>query len=449
MVKTLEQYQHILIVGLGQTGLTVAHYLASCGVGFSVTDTRENPPGSDELLQAYPTTKTYFGAFTDEVFAQADCLVVSPGISPKLPIIQAAKQRGADIVGDIELFVRAAKAPIVAITGSNGKSSLTTILGMMGNAAGIKTYAGGNLGVWALDMLKENDAQLYVMELSSFQLETTQSLKAKSAIVMNVCEDHMDRYDDFNDYAMTKQTVYQGCECAVVNRDDATVMAMPVDGAVNSFGFDVPPNDQAYGLLHDATGNTWLAKGQEKLMAVSELKTPGLHNAANALAALAMGEQLGFPLDAMLHALREFTGLAHRTQWIGEFDGVQWYNDSKGTNVGATVAALQGMPNQTVLIAGGQGKGADFSPLIPVLKEKTRAVILFGEDRDKLEQVVKNNSPYVLVDSLEEAAQQAAALAQAGDNVLLSPACASFDMFKSYGERGEVFTRIVQEAFAT
>lgn len=447
MAKALQQYQDILIVGLGQTGLSVAHYLASQGVSFRVTDTRANPPGSEELLARYPEVKTSFGVFDHAFYATADCLVVSPGVSPKLPLIRAAKSRGADIVGDIELFAREAKAPIVAITGSNGKSSVTTLVGMMVNAAGKVAYTGGNLGVWALDMLKESTPDVYVMELSSFQLETTQSLQAKSAVVLNVSEDHMDRYDDFADYANTKQTVYRNSEFSVVNRDDATVMNMPVDGEVVSFGLDKPVGTQSYGI-DQIKGETWLMKGSQALLAVSELKTPGLHNAANALAALAIGEQLGLPLEPMLSALREFKGLEHRTQWICEHKGVQWYNDSKGTNVGATVAAMQGMPNKTVLIAGGQGKDADFSPLVPVLQDKARAVILFGEDRDELAEVMAESTLYVLVDTLEEAVREAAQLAQRGDNVLLSPACASFDMFESYIQRGEVFTRIVQEAFA-
>jgi UDP-N-acetylmuramoylalanine--D-glutamate ligase len=307
------------------------------------------------------------------------------------------------------------------------------------------SYAGGNLGYAALDMLTQPVPDLYVMELSSFQLETTQSLRAIAAVVLNVSEDHMDRYPSFADYAAAKQVSYQNCGCAVVNRDDPVVMAM-LAGAERSrsisFGLDIPTDGQ-YGIReHD--GKRWLAKGENRLLAVDEMKLPGEHNQANALAALALGEAAGIPLDGMLAALREFTGLPHRTQWVRERNGVNWYNDSKGTNVGATLAALAGLPGKTVLIAGGQGKGADFSPLRPVAAEKARAVILIGEDRNKIADVLEGQVVYLLAQSMEDAVELAAELALLGDNVLLSPACASFDMFKGFAHRGDVFSEAVR-----
>ncbi|MEN9433561.1 MAG: hypothetical protein RLZZ422_1150 [Pseudomonadota bacterium] len=443
-MKAITDYHSILVVGLGQTGLSVAQYLAAKGLNFKVADSRIDPPGKEALSTLGVQVQTEFGEFTSEFFAEADCLVVSPGIAISTPIIKAAAKRGAEVIGDIELFVQEAKAPIIAITGSNGKSTVTTLVGLMAEAAGWTAYAGGNLGTPALDFLNQPVPDVYVMELSSFQLETTQSLKAKAATVLNVSEDHMDRYDSYADYAAAKQVVYQGCDVAVFNRDDALVMAMPYEGQRVTFGLDAPQSPHDYGIkVLDHV--SWLAKGDQLLMPTTQMKLPGLHNAANALASLALGEALGLPLDAMLKAIREFKGLSHRTQWVRELKGITYYDDSKGTNVGATLAALAGMPNKTVLIAGGQGKGADFSPLGEVLERKARALILMGEDRLKIAAVAEGRCPYVFVTSMTEAVQQAAKLAQAGDNVLLSPACASFDMFKNYGHRGDMFVQAVLE----
>ena len=439
-----------LVVGLGQTGLSVARYLHSRGIAFAVVDSRVNPPGKDELLAQFPAALYAFGAFSDasELFTQAATLVVSPGIAIATPEIRAAGERGAAIIGDIELFVREAQAPVVAITGSNGKSSVTTLVDLMAKTAGMRSYAGGNLGYAALDLLAQPVPDLYVMELSSFQLETTQSLQAVSAVVLNVSEDHLDRYDSYADYAATKAVIYRNCGCAVVNRDDPLVMAMLADwtdaerSQSVSFGLDIPAAGH-YGV-REHNGRRWLAKGETLLLAADAMKLPGEHNLANALAALALGEAAGIPLAGMLTALCEFTGLAHRTQWVRERQGVNWYNDSKGTNVGATLAALAGLPGKTVLIAGGQGKGADFSPLRPVAAEKARAVILIGEDRNKIADVLEGYVTYLLAQSMEDAVEVAAELAQPGDNVLLSPACASFDMFKGYGHRGDVFSDAVR-----
>ncbi|WMP18527.1 UDP-N-acetylmuramoyl-L-alanine--D-glutamate ligase [Thiothrix lacustris] len=436
-----------LVVGLGQTGLSVARHLHAQGVAFAVVDSRANPPGKDELFVQFPDIPYFFGAFAEvsQWFTAAATLVVSPGIAIATPEIRAAGERGASLIGDIELFVREAKAPVIAISGSNGKSSVTTLVDLMAKKAGMVSYAGGNLGYSALDLLEKPTPDLYVMELSSFQLETTQSLKAVASVVLNVSEDHMDRYPSFVDYAAAKQVVYQHCGCAVVNRDDTVVINLAdnaVYGSRISFGLDEPAAGQ-YGIRNHA-GKRWLAKGETLLLAVDEMKLPGDHNYANALAALALGEAAGIPLEGMLAALREFTGLSHRTQWVRERHGVNWYNDSKGTNVGATLAALAGLPGKTVLIAGGQGKGADFAPLRWVAADKARALVLIGEDRDKLAAVVEGYAPYVFAHDMAEAVLNAAELAQAGDNVLLSPACASFDMFKSYVHRGEVFSDAVR-----
>ncbi len=436
-----------LIVGLGQTGLSVARHLHKQGVAFAVVDSRENPPGKDELLSQYPDASYHFGAFAGapELFAHAATLVVSPGIAIATPEIRAAGERGAELIGDIELFVREAKAPVVAITGSNGKSSVTTLVDLMAKKAGMNSCAGGNLGYSALDLLEQPVPDLYVMELSSFQLETTHSLQAVAAVVLNVSEDHMDRYGSYAHYAASKQVIYRNAACVVANRDDPVVMDMLADTGRSrsvSFGLDAPAEGQ-YGIRTQG-GKQWLAKGESLLLAVDEMKLPGTHNHANALAALALGEAAAIPLEGMLAALREFAGLPHRTQWVRERNGVNWFNDSKGTNVGATLAALAGLPGKTVLIAGGQGKGADFSPLRPVAAEKARAMILIGEDRQEIADAVEGYATYVFANDMDEAVMVAAELAQPGDNVLLSPACASFDMFKGYSHRGDVFSEAVR-----
>lgn len=427
-----------LVVGLGQTGLSVARYLRGKGIAFAVVDSRENPPGKDVLANECPDAPTWFGEFQDAPFMQAETLVVSPGIAVATPIIQKAKENGVEIIGDIELFVREAVSPIIAITGSNGKSTVTTLVAEMAEKAGWKVYAGGNLGTTSLDLLEREQPDLYVMELSSFQLETTQSLQAVSSVILNLCEDHMDRYDSFNGYVEAKEVVYKNSQLAVINRNDDLVKALDVDVPTVSFGLDEPIADQ-YGVRQG-----YLAKGDQQLMPISKMKVQGSHNVANALSALALGEAANIPIQAMLDAICDFSGLEHRTQWVKKINGVNWFNDSKGTNVGATIAALAGLPNKTVLIAGGLGKGADFSPLRNIIKSKARAVVLIGEDREQIAAVVGTETNKAYAESMGEAVKLAAELAKEGDNVLLSPACASFDMFKSYGHRGDVFMDAVR-----
>jgi len=432
-----------LVVGLGQTGLSVARYLGGKGIAFAVVDSRENPPGKDELKNEFPNAPTWFGEFKEAPFMQADQLIVSPGIAVATPVIQKAKQKGAEIIGDIELFVREVnaqqnKTPIIAITGSNGKSTVTTLIAEMAEKANWTVYAGGNLGTTSLDLLQREKPDLYVMELSSFQLETTQSLQAASSVILNLCEDHMDRYASFDDYVHAKEVIYKNSQLAVINRDDALVAALKVDVPSVSFGLDEPIEDQ-YGVR-----DGYLVKGNKKLMPTTDMKVQGSHNVANALSALALGEAVKIPLAAMLEGIRDFSGLEHRTQWVENIDGVTWFNDSKGTNVGATIAALAGLSGKTVLIAGGQGKGADFSPLTEIVKNKARAVVLMGEDGHQIGDVLGDVVPKVYAQSMHEAVKLAADLAEDNDNVLLSPACASFDMFKSYGHRGDVFMEEVR-----
>lgn len=434
-----------LIVGLGKTGLSCARYLSACGVPVAITDSRETPPGLSELRQELPDIALFLGGFDPDAFAAAEQLVVSPGVPMSEPLIQQAVARGVPVVGDIELFAQAAQAPVVAITGSNGKSTVTTLVGAMLRDAGIKAAVGGNLGDPALSLLHD-DVELYVLELSSFQLETTFSLQPKVAIVLNISPDHMDRYQDLQAYTDTKATIYRTAESAVFNLDDPRVMAMNrrVDGDL--FFTLGRPAAGVFGIC-EAAGERWLCRGAERLMPTAALKIPGTHNLANALAGLAIGTLLRLPGDRMVKTLEGFSGLSHRTQFIKESAGVRWYNDSKGTNVGACVAALEGLSTadaaRTVLIAGGDGKGADFSLLAPAVMQHARAVVLLGKDAPRIAQALGDSVPLMYAKDMDDAVLLAAGYAEPGDRVLLSPACASFDMFKNYQQRGEMFVDAV------
>jgi UDP-N-acetylmuramoylalanine--D-glutamate ligase len=355
-------------------------------------------------------------------------------------------EQGVPVLGDIELFAQVVKAPLAVVTGSNGKSTVTSLLGEMALAAGRQVKVGGNLGEPALDLLSEG-TELYLLELSSFQLETTYSLKPKVAVVLNVSADHMDRYEGLQAYADTKAKVYEQAEIRVFNRDDPLVMAMCQGNQGNLFFTLGDPGPGTFGLRR-VDGETWVAHGEENLFPASELRLPGRHNLGNALAALAMGTALDLPLVAMREALRSFRGLPHRTEFVAEHEGVTWYNDSKGTNPGACIAALEGLhpeegESRTVLIAGGDSKGGDFSPLAPVVERTARAVVLIGRDAPQIEQALGDAAPLLHARDLDDAVAQAAAQALPGDRVLLSPACASFDMFRNYEQRGEVFMAAV------
>jgi UDP-N-acetylmuramoylalanine--D-glutamate ligase len=439
-----------LIVGLGATGLSCARYLAAQGVQVAVADSREKPPGLDALLAEFPDIAVFLGPFDERLFDTAERLVVSPGVPVSTPQIDAARRRGVPVLGDIELFVRAARAPVVAITGSNGKSTVTTLLGEMAAASGLRAAVGGNLGIPALQLL-DDAVELYVLELSSFQLETTESLQAAVATVLNVSPDHMDRYPDLESYAAAKARAVHGAGVGVFNADDPVVAAM--GGADDAWFFTLgeSQHDKMFGVC-EIDGQVYLCRGEQPLLGVDELKIPGLHNRANALAALTMGSALGLDLQAMLDVLRGFRGLPHRTEFVAERDGVSWYNDSKGTNVGASIAALRGLDrgdaSRTVLIAGGDCKGADFSPLGEVLAACARAVVLIGRDAPMVAACVPESVPQVRAGDITDAVAKAAELALPGDRVLLSPACASFDMFTGYAQRGDRFMQAVRELLA-
>ena len=431
--------QTALVLGLGATGLSCARHLSAHGYRVRVADSRPAPPMLSSLRLEFPDMPVNTGPWDSRVFRDADLLVVSPGLSLRDPEIAAALAAGATAVGDIELFARAATAPVIAITGANGKSTVTTLVGEMCRAAGLDTAVGGNIGTPALDLLRHPEPDVYVLELSSFQLETTFSLNARSATVLNITPDHMDRYRNIEEYAAAKERIFQGDGVIVLNRDDSQVMAMArVGRRTMCFGLSQPRDESDYGLVRKGS-DEWLARGARAFMPVAGLRLEGRHNVANALAAAALTDVIGVPFDAMRHALSSFTGLRHRTEVVGERDGVLWINDSKGTNVGATVAALNGMDRPVILIAGGDGKGADFSQLRGAVRDRVRGMVLIGRDAPLLEQALGDLVPVVHAADMREAVQKAAALALSGDAVLLSPACASFDMFRNYEHRGDVF----------
>jgi UDP-N-acetylmuramoylalanine--D-glutamate ligase len=442
--------KRILIIGLGATGLSCARFLASQGAEIAVTDSRVSPPALAQLQAELPDVAVFVGGFAPEAVKRAECLVVSPGVSLRDPLIVEARARGVEILGDVEIFARFVEAPVIAITGSNGKSTVTTLVAEMARQARVRTALGGNIGTPVLDLLRQElkeQPELYVLELSSFQLETTTSLEAVAATILNISEDHMDRYTSLSDYVAAKTRIYHGNGTLVVNQDDpqvrATLALVQRGRSVLRFSL-TEPQDNDFGLC-EADDETWLCRGRERLLPERELKIKGRHNTANALAALALGTAVGLALPAMLHVLRDFTGLPHRTQWVAERDGVVWYNDSKATNVGAALAAIEGIPAQKiVLIAGGQGKGQDFSPLRNAVEWHCRAVILLGEDAETLALVLAGTVELIRVQDLPEAVGRAADLALPGDAVLLSPACASFDQFTGYADRGEKFIQAVE-----
>ncbi len=434
-----------IVVGLGKSGMSLVRFLANRGVSFAVADTRENPPELATLRREYPQVDVRCGELDVEFLCRADELYVSPGLALATPALQQAAARGVKLSGDIELFARYAKAPIIAITGSNAKSTVTTLVGEMAAAAGKRVAVGGNLGTPALDLLND-DIELYVMELSSFQLETTDQLGAEVATVLNISEDHMDRYSGLPAYHLAKHRVFRGARQVVVNRQDVLTRPLIGEGLPCwTFGLN-KPDFHGFGLREE-NGEKYLAFQFDNLMPVRELKIRGAHNQSNALAALALGHAVGLPMESMLNSLRSFGGLEHRCQWLRELEGVSYYDDSKATNVGAALAAIGGLgadiPGKLVLIAGGDGKGADFSGLRAPVAAHCRAVVLIGRDAELIAKALGDDVALIRVATLDEAVQRCAEIAQAGDAVLLSPACASFDMFKNYEERGRLFAQAV------
>jgi UDP-N-acetylmuramoylalanine--D-glutamate ligase len=445
MINTLNN-KRVLVLGLGETGLSALRWLFAQGAKVAVADTRENPPNIDAVNVEFPEVKVYLGELDGNVLKTMDMLVVSPGVALSQPAIQAAIESGVSVVGDVELFAqhRPASAKVIAITGANGKTTVTTLVGEMCKVAGLKTIVAGNIGLPVLDALRMETPDVYVLELSSFQLETTNSLVADAATVLNLTEDHMDRYSDLANYAAAKAHIFYQAKHQVLNRDDAWSMIMERPSlTVSTFGLDFDAD--AFGI-QEVENEIWLCNGMQQLINAADLHIKGAHNAANALAAIALCRAIGLEYAPLLNALYNFKGLPHRVQWVTNIDDVDYYDDSKGTNVGATCAALSGLPQKVVLIAGGDGKGQDFTPLQSPVSQNARAVVLIGRDAALIEQVLlATEVPMYHAQDMHEAVAIARRVAQAGDAVLLSPACASLDMYKNYVSRAEAFVSAVKQ----
>jgi len=437
--------RRVLVLGLGDSGLAAARWVAKQGGRVRVADTRAEPPRRADFTGELRT-----GPFEASLLEGIDLVCVSPGLGLDQPLVRDAVARGLPVLGDIELFawqVHAAQpeAKVAAITGTNGKTTVTALTGHLLRAAGVDCEVAGNIGPAALEALarRESAPRAWVLELSSYQLETTWSLAPDAAVVLNLSEDHLDRYADLDEYAAAKERVFAGAATVVRNRDDRRAAALG-DGTGPSFGLDAPPGGADFGVV-DADGRRWLARGSARLLPADVVGIAGAHNAANALAALALCEALGVPAARVAPALRSFRGLPHRLQLVAERGAVAWYDDSKGTNVGAAVAAMRGLGRPAVLIAGGEGKGQDFAPLAAAAAAHASRVLLIGRDAARIAAALQARGvAHERCASLEDAVRRAAQVAAPGDAVLLSPACASFDMFRDYRHRGEAFARAVR-----
>ena len=441
-----------VVIGLGQTGKSCVRFLKRKGVDVVVMDTRQQPPGIEEFKAEFSDVTIHCGALCAESLKAAKEIILSPGLSLQEPALQQAIQQGVPVIGDISLFRRYVKKDIVAITGSNAKSTVTTLVGKLLQDAGVNAVVAGNIGIPVMELLNQGvDADVYVLELSSFQLETTRNLNARVATILNVSEDHMDRYASIEAYVEAKQFIYQGCEIAIVNRDDP--YSEPKFAVADKFYFRRgQPGQNEFGLVKRGD-EVWLAMDSSPIVRSSELKIKGRHNQLNALAAVAIGKAMGVPMESMVCTLTEFSGLPHRCQWAATIQRVEWFNDSKGTNVGATLAAIEGVGQEIdgsiVLFAGGEGKGADFSLLQNAVKRYVKQVVLFGKDARLMANALAEYAAIEIVEDLQQAVSRAQDSAQPGDAVLLSPACASFDMFAGFEDRGNQFLTMVHQLEAT
>jgi UDP-N-acetylmuramoylalanine--D-glutamate ligase len=432
-----------LVFGLGITGMSVARYLKRNGIDALFVDSRSEPPGLDELHELLPDADVILGENATVQLSNINRIIASPGVADSEPMLTVARKAGIDVVSDIELFAQDAEAPIVAVTGSNGKSTVTTLLALMCDAAGMTALAGANLGEPALDLLLQDKPDLYVLELSSFQLQRTETLPAKVAVLLNVSADHLDWHESEKNYRSAKYRIFRNAAAAVISRNDPDIAKQVSKGTrIVSFGLDVP-EDEHYGLREEE-GVEFLARGEQLLLATSELALVGRHNQLNALAALAAGELMGLELPAMLQVLAEFPGLPHRMQLVACKQGVDFINDSKATNVAAAVASVESIDGIIVLIAGGESKGGDFDDLSNAVSGRLRAAVLIGSDADRIADTLADKAPVVIANDINDAVVQAAGYAESGDTVLLAPGCASFDQFPNYMARGDAFAAAVQ-----
>ena len=472
---SLLREKRVLILGVGLTGLSCARFLMKHNISFAVNDSREQPLAEPvEFKRNYPQTQLSVGCWDEKLIAQAEIILASPGVDLTEPVIAKAISANCLIWGDVELYCRLTSTPILAVTGSNGKSTVVSLLTYLGKALGHQTELGGNIGVPVLDHLTENvddddintakiatqNIEILVLELSSFQLETLKSMKAIAATVLNVSDDHLDRHLTMKNYQAIKQGIYLQSATAIFNRDDSATYLMPdlmaelnaKSGQTNektkvlSFGSDKP--EQGHFGIALIEQQNYLMFGEQPLIAINDLPLAGIHNALNYLAVLALGYSAGWSLTAMVDNLSGFIGLAHRCQKIESADNIVWINDSKATNVGATLAAITGFSKimqpteKLILIAGGEGKGADFTPLQAAISAHVNHVITIGKDGNKIASLCQNS---IQASSLEQAVVEARKIARSQDVVLLSPACASLDMFKNFAQRGQVFIDAVQE----
>ena len=445
MQKISSDKKKTLIVGMGETGLSAARFLKCRNIPFAAIDSRAQPPRYRDFLALLPASEVHVGEFSERHFLAAHNIILSPGVALTTPQVQDAVNAGVPVCSDVELFARYvhAEKPVVAITGTNGKSTVTALVSEMARQGGLAVATGGNYGTPALDLISTDQvADIYVLELSSFQLETTYSLKPSVSVILNISEDHLDRYESYSDYVHVKQRVHYHSRCAVVNRESN--FEIPIDSELPtiSFGMDIAHGDN-FGVMRSA-GKMYIAQGDEKWIACNELSClSGIGGILNAQAALAIGSAVGISKSAMLSALRRFTGLPHRFQSVGILAGVEWINDSKATNVAATIMALNSLNRPCIWIAGGDGKGADFSVLNSVVENKVSAAFLFGKDKQEIAAALHNSHIQLnLVDDLSAAMREARRYAHDGDCVLLSPACASLDMYTNYIERGNHFVEI-------
>ena len=434
-----------IIFGLGETGLSCARFLAARGIEFAAVDTRERPPAVAAFTAAFPSARIETGFTAPDRLGRCEQMLLSPGVPREHPVVRAALARGVEVIGDIELFARHARAPVVAVTGSNGKSTVVTMVSAILAAAGLDVRTGGNIGTPALDLIGESDPDCYVLELSSFQLESTRSLAPVAAALLNISPDHMDRYATFADYVAAKLSIADRAHIVVVNFDDPALAAATLQATIRGFSLHGAAG-ACYGTER-ADGTLWLVANGERIINVDEIAAGGEHNRINALAAIALTDTMAVSRSAQRTALMTFTGLPHRCQTVRVCRGVEWIDDSKGTNVGATCAAIAGVfvGRKGVLIAGGQGKGADFGPLADALSGRVHSIVLIGEDAAAIARAVESVVDVQFALDMRAAVATAASLAEPGEAVLLSPACASFDMFENFAARGKAFAAAVNE----
>ncbi len=439
-----------LVAGLGKTGLSIAHYLKLRNKPFVLFDTRHHPSSQDEFKAQFPGVDIYLDEYPADLLDKVDEIICSPGVPLDIPLLENAREKNIPIIGDIECLARESKIPIIAITGTNGKSTVTSLVGEITKQAGLKVAVAGNIGSPVLALLDGNEQyDVWVLELSSFQLDLTYTLAPVAATILNITPDHLDRHHHFDAYNQAKQRVYSHAKYLIYNRQDQRTCPAQTNfdqqGVLISFGLD-KPHQGTWGIIEDQ-GISYLSYGDKRLLDAELLKIKGKHNWANALAAAALSHAFGIELEVIAKALQNFSGLPHRSQWVRTLDGVEWINDSKGTNIGATLSAIAGLgpslEGKIILIAGGQGKGADFTELRPVVADHVRTIILIGEDAYKIEEALQGSVELIHAKKLEEAVNLAKSKALSGDAVLLSPACASLDMFKDFNHRGELFTQAV------